>query len=74
MATLKPAAQHIVELSDDEGCNLVAGTGGQQLDNKKYSARYLQRHGEEIHQALDVRVNPTIYSEERQQLEILVTP
>ncbi|CAK7218201.1 hypothetical protein SBRCBS47491_003429 [Sporothrix bragantina] len=35
---------------------------------------YLRRHGEEIHQALDVRVNPTTYSEERQQLEVLVTP
>ncbi|CAK7212185.1 hypothetical protein SCUCBS95973_001356 [Sporothrix curviconia] len=35
---------------------------------------YLRHHGDDIHQALDVRVNPTTYSEDRQQLEVLVTP
>ncbi|CAK7232194.1 hypothetical protein SEUCBS140593_008180 [Sporothrix eucalyptigena] len=73
MATLKPAVQpNIVDLSDDEGCHLAAGN--QHLDNSRVSAMYLRNHGDEIHEALDVRVNPTTYSEARRQFEVLKTP
>lgn len=73
--SLKPAVQsHVAELSDDEGCHLAAGTGSHHLDNSRVSAMYLRRHGDEIHQALDVRVNPTTYSEERGQVEVLRLP
>ncbi|ERT00556.1 hypothetical protein HMPREF1624_03930 [Sporothrix schenckii ATCC 58251] len=74
---LIPAAQApATELSDDEGLELAAGTGSSSsnLDNSRVSAMYLRHHGDEIHQALDVRVNPSTYSEQRGQVEVLKLP
>lgn len=74
MSTLKPAQHNLAELSDDEGCHLAVGGASQHLDNSRVSAMYLRRHGDEIHQALDVGVNPTTYSERRGQVEVLRSP
>ena len=74
MATLRPSQGDASETSDDEGYQLMVAGASQQVDNKKASAMYLRKHGDEIHEALDVAVNPTIYSERRGQVEVFRTP
>ncbi len=72
MSRLAPAQITVVDLSDDEGC-LTAGGTAQLLDNKQVSAMYLTRHGDELHEALDVTVRHTTYSADRGQMEVLRT-
>lgn len=74
MATLRPSKGDVAETSDDEGYQLMVKGASQQVDNRKASAMYLKRHGDEIHEALDNSVNPTIYSKNLGRMEIFKPP